>query len=47
MTTTAISAAAVVKTTIAAGTDNAYGSAQTLSTHPIWMWDAVLKGLGP
>ncbi len=47
MTTTAIAAAGVVKTTTAAGTDNAYDGAQTLSIHPIWMWDAVSNGLQP
>ncbi len=47
MTTTAIAAAAVVKMTTAAGTDNAYDDAQTLSIHRIWMWDAVSGGLQP
>jgi hypothetical protein len=45
MTTTPIAAAAEVKTTMAAGTDNAYDGAQTLLIHPIWMRDAVSSGL--
>ncbi len=47
MTTTAIAEVAVVKTTMAAGTDNAYDGAQTLLIHPIWMWDAISSGLQP
>ncbi len=31
--------------TTAAGTDNAYDGVQTLSIHPMWMWDAVSSGL--